>query len=158
MVAKFAKAGDKDIKVSRIQLNKRITVPPMSTIQCTVKLENDFDTDVCFQPFPDLKGITIPYVVVPNKAEIPVVFNNATNEFISLKKGSDLGVGIEVEETINTECDDIEETTADRNEVQIRQLNQTETEEPCDVPSHLTDLLERSKKHLSKEQEIQLTK
>jgi hypothetical protein len=116
-----------------------------------VKLENDFDTDVCFQPFPDLKGITIPYVVVPNKAEIPVVFNNATNEFISLKKGSDLVVGIEVEETINTECDDIEETTADRNEVQIRQLNQTETEEPCDVPSHLTDLLERYKKHLSKE-------
>lgn len=158
MVAKFAKAGDKDIKVSRIQLNKRITVPPMSTIQRTVKLENDFDTDVCFQPFPDLKGITMPYVVVPNKAEIPVFFNNATNEFISLKKGSDLGVGIEVEETINTECDDIEETTADRNEVQIRQLNHTETEEPCDVPSHLTDLLERSKKHLSQKQEIQLTK
>jgi hypothetical protein len=47
-----------------------------------VKLENDFDTDVCFQPFPDLKGITMPYVVVPNKAEIPVFFNNATNEFI----------------------------------------------------------------------------
>jgi hypothetical protein len=45
-------------------------------------------------------------------------------------------------------CDDIEETTADRNEVQIRQLNQIETEEPCDAPSHLTDLLERSKKHL----------
>ena len=42
--------------------------------------------------------------------------------------------------------------------MQIRQLNQTETEEPCDVPSHLTDLLERSKKHLSKEQEIQLIK
>ena len=158
MVAKFAKAGDKDIKVSRIQLNKRITVPAMSTIQRTVKLENDFDTDVCFQPFPDLKGITMPYVVVPIKAEIPVVFNNATNEFISLKKGSDLGVGIEVEETINTEGDDIEETTADRNEVQIRQLNHTETEEPCDVPSHLTDLLERSKKHLSKEQKFQLTK
>jgi hypothetical protein len=55
-----------------------------------VKLENDFDTDVCFQPFPDLKGIAMPYVVVPNKAEIPVFFNNATNEFISLKKGSAL--------------------------------------------------------------------
>jgi hypothetical protein len=64
-----------------------------------VKLENDFDTDVCFQPFPDLKGITMPYVVVPIKAEIPVFFNNATNEFISLKTGSALGVGIEVEET-----------------------------------------------------------
>jgi hypothetical protein len=50
-----------------------------------------------------------------------------------MKKGSDLGVGIEVEETINTECDDIEETTADRNEVKIRQLSHTETEEPCDV-------------------------
>jgi hypothetical protein len=109
-----------------------------------VTLANDFDTDVCFQPFPDLKGITMPYVVVPSKAEIPVVFNNATNEFKSLKKG----VGIEVEETINTECDDIEETTANRNEVH---------DGPCDVPSHLTDLLERSKKHLSKEQEIQLT-
>jgi hypothetical protein len=36
----------------------------------------------------------INYVVVPIQAEIPVVFNNATNEFISLKKGSDLGVGI----------------------------------------------------------------
>jgi hypothetical protein len=47
---------------------------------------------VCFQPFPDLKGITMPYVVVPNKAEIPVFFNNATNEFISLKTGSALGV------------------------------------------------------------------
>jgi hypothetical protein len=80
-----------------------------------VTLANDFDTDVCFQPFPDLKGITMPYVVVPSKAEIPVVFNNATNEFKSLKKG----VGIEVEETINTECDDIEETTANRNEVQM---------------------------------------
>jgi ABC-type amino acid transport system permease subunit len=43
------------------------------------------------------------------------VIGDATNEFISLKKGSALGVGIEVEETINTECDDIEETTADRN-------------------------------------------
>jgi ABC-type amino acid transport system permease subunit len=56
----------------------------------------------------------MPYVVVLIQAEIPVVFNNATNEFISLKKGSDLGVGIEVKETINTEGDDIEETTADR--------------------------------------------
>jgi hypothetical protein len=46
-------------------------------------------------------------------------------------------VGIEVEETINTECDDIEETTVDRNEVHTRQLSQTETDEPCDVPSHL---------------------
>jgi thiamine biosynthesis lipoprotein ApbE len=71
---------------------------------------------------------------------------------------SDLTVLFALQETINTECDDIEETTADRNEVQIRQLNQTETEEPCDVPSHLTDLLERSKKHLSQKQEIQLTK
>jgi hypothetical protein len=49
LVAKFAKAGDKDIKVSRIQLNKRITVPPMSTIQRTVKLENDFQ--VLFRSF-----------------------------------------------------------------------------------------------------------
>jgi hypothetical protein len=30
----------------------------------------------------------MPYVVVHIKAEIPVVFKNATNEFISLKKGS----------------------------------------------------------------------
>jgi hypothetical protein len=59
-----------------------------------VKLKNDFDTDVCFQPFPDLKGITMLYVVIPNKDEIPVVFNNATNEFISLRKGSDLGVEV----------------------------------------------------------------
>jgi hypothetical protein len=36
----------------------------------------------------------VPYVVVPNKAEIPVFFNNATNEFISLKTGSALEVGI----------------------------------------------------------------
>jgi hypothetical protein len=36
-------------------------------------------------------------------------------------------VGIEVEETINTEYDYIEETTVDMNEVQIRQENQTET-------------------------------
>jgi hypothetical protein len=43
-----------------------------------VKLENEFDTDVCFQPFPDWKGITMPYVVVHIKAEIPVVFNNAS--------------------------------------------------------------------------------
>jgi thiamine biosynthesis lipoprotein ApbE len=65
---------------------------------------------------------------------------------------------VNIHVTINTEGDEIEETTADRNEVQIRQLNHTETEEPCDVPSHLTDLLERSKKHLSKEQNFQLTK
>jgi shikimate kinase len=60
----------------------------------------------------------------------PALANFATNT------GSALGVGIEVEETINTECDDIEETTADRNEVQIRQLNQIETEEPCDVADY----------------------
>jgi hypothetical protein len=38
-----------------------------------VKLENDFDTDICFQPFP----------FVPNKAEIPIFFNNATTIFPS---------------------------------------------------------------------------
>jgi hypothetical protein len=50
----------------------------------------------------------------------------------TLKTGSALGVGIEVEETINTECDDIEETTADRNEVQIlSSLGMVENKHQC---------------------------
>jgi hypothetical protein len=59
-----------------------------------VKLENDFDTDVCFQPFPDLKGITMPYVVpsvlIVSSTSIPTprsppLFSDM-NSFVALLK------------------------------------------------------------------------
>lgn len=78
------KLEDRDIKVARIHLDKRVTVPPRSAKPCIVKLAVNF---VCIQPFPELKAIIIPYSIVSSQPEVPVILNNFTDSFVTPKKG-----------------------------------------------------------------------
>jgi len=146
ILANRIRVGGKGTSIRRVKLDKRLVIPPKTTVQLQAKLEGSSTEDICIQPVHDLKGAMMPHTVVTGSSMIPVVIKNFT-DFISFKKDSTIGTGIEIDKTLDVD-----------NEVpKIREVREAQVDTLSIVPSHLTDLMERSKKHLTQEQCQQLS-
>ena len=81
----------------------------------------------------------MPHAVVKGDEKVPIVVKNLTDNSVSMKKDTIIGIGTEVVEVYCAE------TTELPSAKQIKLNDQISNE----MPPHLQDLSERSKKHLN---------
>ena len=90
--ASLVKTPETSIKVSRVMLKKCTVVPPNSIKIVTGKSEHNMDGNVILQPINRHDHILMPHSVVQvNDKEVPIQLTNPTDNFITLKKGYNIG-------------------------------------------------------------------
>ncbi|CAG2219647.1 unnamed protein product [Mytilus edulis] len=118
-------------------------------------LEGKVNSDICFQPNQNFIGIKMPYIVATPNETVPITIRNLTDKNISLRKGTNLGTAVEIDDVL-------ENQNPEQNSITSRQINKDgnhskKTEEVCqNMPENLKDLFERSKENLNEKECIQL--
>ena len=88
----LVKTPETSIKVSRVMLKKCRVVPPKSIKIVTGKSEHNMDGNVILQPINRHDCVLMPHSVVQvNDKEVPIQLTNPTDNFITLKKGYNIG-------------------------------------------------------------------
>ena len=90
--ALLVKTPETSIKVSRVMLKKCTVVPPNSIKIITGKSEHNIYGNVILQPINRHDHILMPCSVVQvNDKEVPIQLTNPTDNFVTLKKGYNVG-------------------------------------------------------------------
>ncbi|VDI12072.1 Hypothetical predicted protein, partial [Mytilus galloprovincialis] len=153
--ASAVKSNNKEMKVCRVTLNQNVVIPSMTVIEFSAMLEGKVNSDICIQPNQNLVGIMMPYIVTTPNKTVPITIRNLTDKNISLRKGTNLGTAVEIDEVL-------ENQNPEQNSITARQISRDgnhseKTEEVCqNMPENLKDLFERSKENLNEKESIQL--
>ncbi|CAG2221425.1 unnamed protein product [Mytilus edulis] len=147
--ASAVKSNNKEMKVCcRVTLNQNVVIPSMTVIEFSAMLEGKVNSDICIQPNQNLVGIMMPYIVTTPNETVPITIRNLTDKNISLRKGTNLGTAVEIDEVL-------ENQNPEQNSITARQISRDgnhskKTEEVCqNMPENLKDLFERSKENLN---------
>ncbi|CAG2221429.1 unnamed protein product [Mytilus edulis] len=141
------------MKVCRVTLNQNVVIPSMTVIEFSAMLEGKVNSDICIQPNQNLVGIMMPYIVTTPNETVPITIRNLTDKNISLRKGTNLGTAVEIDEVL-------ENQNPEQNSITARQISRDgnhskKTEEVCqNMPENLKDLFERSKENLNEKESI----
>ncbi|CAG2215849.1 unnamed protein product [Mytilus edulis] len=151
--ASAVKSNNKEMKVCRVTLNQNVVIPSMTAIEFSAMLEGKVNSDICFQPNQNFIGIMMPYIVTTPDKTVPITIRNLTDKNISLRKGTNLGTAVEIDEVL-------ENQNPEQNSITARQISRDgnhskKTEEVCqNMPENLKDLFERSKENLNEKESI----
>ncbi|CAG2257817.1 unnamed protein product [Mytilus edulis] len=151
--ASAVKSNNKEMKVCRVTLNQNVVIPSMTVIEFSAMLEGKVNSDICIQPNQNLVGIMMPYIVTTPNETVPITIRNLTDKNISLRKGTNLGTAVEIDEVL-------ENQNPEQNSITARQISRDgnhskKTEEVCqNMPENLKDLFERSKENLNEKESI----
>ena len=112
--ASLVKTPETSIKISRVTLRKRTIVPPNSIKVITGKLEHNLDGDVILQPINKHNRVLMPHSAVHvNDKEVPIQLTNPTDNFVTLKKGYNIGYLEEVSAIFDSSEATADEKSAD---------------------------------------------
>ena len=133
------------MKIYRVKLANRTTVPPASNKLSTVEFDTEPDSETVIQPTRFMKKLLIPNMLCKGNKEVPIMLKNPTDEYITLKKGYQIGVGVEVSATLQ---DDNTDRLVAVNKVEVKAENIPEYEQlkrlEEQLPDHIKELFRRS--------------
>ena len=112
--ASLVKTPETSIKISRVILKKCTVVPPNSIKVITGKSEHNMDGDVILQPINKHDRVLMPRSAVHvNDKEVPIQMTNPTDNFVTLKKGYNIGYLEEVSAIFDSSEATADEKSAD---------------------------------------------
>lgn len=100
-----------NIKIYRIELKKKVVVPPYSIKLAETNISTVPDNNIIVQPRQHLKGLLSPNILIPEGEQVKVVLRNNTNQYITLKEGHKYGIGMEIDKIIEHQSDKSTEST-----------------------------------------------
>jgi hypothetical protein len=134
----------------RVYIRRTITVPPNSEMTVSVSTNKNIDQEFIIEPTAMTTGILISHVVGKGR-QCPITLIKDGNRFVKIKKGTPVGYLEEIE-TVEEEAHyEVFDVDSSKRTTRYQVLNNI-----C-LTCHLTDLYERSIKHLnSEEQKLKL--
>ncbi|VDI28661.1 Hypothetical predicted protein [Mytilus galloprovincialis] len=144
---------DQQMKIYRIKIKKKTVIPPGSSKVAIVELDEKPMNDIVIQPTNFMKGLLVPNMLCMGKKQVPVMLRNPTEQFKTLKKDFQMGIGLE----INAVMEETDENSLKLNKIDITPkqsfgLNQLREK----LPTHLKELFNRSLANLNNQQSLQL--
>jgi len=79
---------------------KKMVIPPNSNIQLAAKLVGECKENIIIQPSTNLKGLLMPNIITSAKPQVPVLFKNISDKYVTLKKNCSIGTAMEVDAII----------------------------------------------------------
>ncbi|CAG2207208.1 unnamed protein product [Mytilus edulis] len=140
---------DQQMKIYRIKIKKKTVIPPGSSKVAIVELDEKPMNDIVIQPTNFMKGLLVPNMLCMGKKQVPVMLRNPTEQFKTLKKDFQMGIGLE----INAVMEETDENSLKLNKIDITPkqsfgLNQLREK----LPTHLKELFNRSLANLNNQQ------
>ncbi|CAG2235881.1 unnamed protein product [Mytilus edulis] len=144
---------DQQMKIHKTKIKKKIVIPPGSSKVAIVELDEKPMNDIVIQPTNFMKGLLVPNMLCMGKKQVPVMLRNPTEQFKTLKKDFQMGIGLE----INAVMEETDENSLKLNKIDIDPkqsfgLNQLREK----LPTHLKELFNRSLANLNNQQSLQL--
>jgi hypothetical protein len=96
-------AENQHVKIYRVNTTKRIVIPPYTKQVSIVEFDKEPDEDVVVQPTSFQNGLLIPNSLCPGKRQVPLVVQNPTNNYKTIRKRCQIGVGIQVSSLFDEE-------------------------------------------------------
>ena len=87
----------KDIHVCRVEVSKRITVPPYSLRHVPVRLTSSQEVDFVIEPQDSVKGLLMGAGIVHGGHHAQAAFLNDSSRFVTLKPGISCGTSVELD-------------------------------------------------------------
>ncbi|CAC5415897.1 unnamed protein product [Mytilus coruscus] len=145
--------GSDDIATQQVCIKRTITVPPNSQMILRIDTHRGSEQEFILEPCPLASGVLVSHVVGKGKS-CPVTILNDGNRYIPIKKGTPIGHLEEIDSIMEETSEENENQTPDVRRCIVETQTQVPTapglsqEESSSLPSHLTDLYERSIKHV----------
>ena len=147
--------------VSKVWLKQRLAIPSNSSITVKAKSFLKSGMEYVITPTRKQKGLVIPSMVINGQEDVCVNIVNFSDKVVTLKRNHVIGIASECNTVY--EPDKATEENNNSNEVELDEMNsyftrtcKISTEENLELPSHLTDLFQRSTKNLSLEEQMKL--
>lgn len=148
-ITKIKTEGSKnDVEIYRVSLQKRTVIPPQSVKFIPVQIDKPFKDLLCVETDKNISDGLLPPNSVISAGQTKISFRNPTDRFITLKKGKNVGFGMEIDELISME--DEEEFSLNKIEVDTSAKNPSSDNLTSQLPMHMQDLYERSITNLDK--------
>ena len=134
-------------QVSRVRCAKRVVVPPHTAKLIKCSLDHDIPGEVFCEVDKDFEGCFDEMTVqIPEDGEIRLLYSNATDRYITLRKDKAIGIASEFEEIGEAIDDENEEEN-----INVRTMSASQSTDN-ELPDHLKDLFERSSANLTPEE------
>ena len=145
------------IDILRVQIKKKVVIPPRSGMYTEIQFNKQPEFDIVISPYKNLNGLLSPNCV--NKFDQNfVLLKNPTEKFITLKKDTDVGIGIQLDINIENEDSNFKDT---KEQVDIRSIEvdhiTLDQIKKC-IPEFLKDMFENSIQNLTEEQSVVFAK
>jgi len=153
---------EKTAKIYRVKLAKRTVVPPFSNKISVAEFDETPANDIVLQPTQFMKGLLVPNMLCQGRKQVAIMLKNPNEEYKTLKCGYCIGIGIEVDQTMDDDVEEIETRVFKVNILGTQQERLDEKKHLEEVkkhlPVHLKELYRRSTVNLNIQQSIQLAK
>ena len=101
--AKCVANKDKEkIHIFRVQTKNKVVIPPRSSMYTKIKFDEEPNSDLVISPCHDINGLLSPNCVLKCDQRF-ILLKNPTDRFISVKRNSDMGIGIPIDQIIESE-------------------------------------------------------
>ena len=95
------------INVYRVTVNKRTVIPPQSMQFVKIQTDKPVSNPIMVQPQYKHHGLVSPNSVIDPQQNTSLLFRNATDKYVTIKRGQEVGMAIEINEVFDLEDDEI---------------------------------------------------
>lgn len=147
-ITKIKTEGSKNgVEIYRVSLQKRTVIPPQSVKFIPVQIDKPFKDLLCVETDRNISNGFLPPNSVISVGQTKSSFRNPTDSFITLKRGKNVGFGMEIDELISMED---EEFFVNKIEIDKSAKIPSSDNLRSQLPLHMQDLYERSITNLDK--------
>lgn len=90
------------IDILRVQIKKRVVIPPRSSVYAEIVFDKSPNSDVVINPCRDLNGLLSPNCVISCDQNFSLL-KNLTDRFITVKRNSAVGIGMQLDQVFEVE-------------------------------------------------------
>ena len=142
------------VNIFRVQMKKKMVIPPKSCIYVDVKFDKTPDFDVVINPYHNIQGLLSPNCVTKKDQNV-ILFKNPTDKYITVRKNADVGTAMQLDQIINigehVQSEDDTETPEIRSVgIDCTNLDRIKKQ----IPEFLISMYEKSIQNLTEEQSI----
>lgn len=147
-ITKIKTEGSKNgVEIYRVSLQKRTVIPPQSVKFIPVQIDKPFKDLLCVETDKNISNGLLPPNSVISVGQTKISFRNPTDRFITLKKGKNVGFGMEIDELISMED---EKFLVNKIEIDKSAKIPSSDNLRSQLPLHMQYLYERSITNLDK--------
>lgn len=147
-ITKIKTKDYENVQVYRVSLQERTVIPPQSIKFASVLVDRPFTGSLCIDTNKDMLNGIVPPNSIISQCQSKIPFRNHTDQFVTLKKGKNIGFGMEI--------DDLKYLNEDE-QISVNKIEVTKSPHNCPpeelrskLPHHIQCLYDKSIINLEK--------